>query len=226
MTLEKVIELAIAQGHNIEYVKRKDGGIRVTKVNGKTFRRSSSAGNNAVRAITGGKLSIKQKKALKKNRSKTLSSLLGTKQKKRFQALNKAREAAGLDAITKKQVESVRKRTGKRGVKNLIERGKRTIKYKKDYANTQNIIGFVSQLQDSADVPNAAGETYNFSRLIDLIQCNEDYITETAIRYGYIVMYDWSDGKIEGEYAENIMLVEFRLGIEKLKKIDESLKEI
>lgn len=226
MRLEQAIALAIAQGHTIEYIKRKDGGIRVTKVNGKAFRRSSSAGNTAVRQITGAKLSTKQKKALKSNRKKTLSNIVSSKTKKRIKRLNAAREKVGLKAIPTKSIAHVKKRGGQRGVKQLIERGKRALRYKKDYAYNRNVIGFVSQLQDAADTPNRIGETYNFEKLISLIRLNESYISETSLQYGILVMYDWLDGKIEGEYAENIMLVEFKAGINKLRELEDAIEDI
>lgn len=226
MTLEKVIELAREQGYQVEYVKRKDGGLRVTKLNGQKFQQNSSTGNKAVRAATGAKISVRQSKALKVNRSKTLSKLVGSKTKKQIERLNKARKTAGLEAIPKKHIEKVKKRAGKRGVKKLIESGKRAIKYKKDFAYNRNVVGFVAQLEDAKDTPNANGETHDFSTLIDLIKANENYITETSLQYGIIVMYDWLDGKIEGSYAEQIMLVEFKSGINQLKSIDEEIEDI
>lgn len=226
MRLKELIAMAIAQGHIIEYVERKDGGLRVTKVNGKAFRKDSSAGNAAVRQITGAKLSVKQTKALKKNRKKTLSSLVGSKTKKRIKKLNEARKKVGLEAIPTRAVGHVKKRSGQRGVKQLIERGKRALRYKKDYAYNRNVMGFVSQLMDAADIPNRIGETYDFGTLIRLIQLNENYISETSLQYGILVMYDWLDGKIDGEYAESIMLVEFQTAIRKLRELEEEIEDI
>lgn len=226
MRLEQAIALAIAQGHNIEYVRRKDGGLRVTKVNGKTFRQSSSAGNAVVRQLTGTKLSVKQKKALKSNRKKTLSNLVSAKTKKRIQRLNEARKKAGLQAIPTKHVSRARTRGGQKEVKQLIERGKRALRYKKDFAYNRNVIGFVSQLRDAADTPNANGDTYDFSKIIDLIADNENYISETSLQYGILIMYDWLSGKIDGKYAEDVMLVEFTTGIRKLRELENLIEDI
>lgn len=226
MTLEKVIELAREQGYQVEYVKRKDGGLRVTKLNGQKFQQNSSAGNKAVRAATGAKLSVKQGKALKINRSKTLNKLVGSKTKKRIERLNKARKTAGLEAIPKKHVEAVKNRKGRGGVKQLIERGKRALRYKRGFAAAKNVVGFVSQLMDAADVPNANGETHDFGELIRLIQFNENYIAETSLQSGILIMYDWLEGKIEGDYAEQIMLVEFKAGILTLQELDKEIEDI
>lgn len=64
MTIKNVIQTLQKAGYNVSFYKRKDGGIRITRINGQTFRGSS--GNIEARKITGTKLSELQERALSK----------------------------------------------------------------------------------------------------------------------------------------------------------------
>lgn len=221
MTLIQAIKLAQEQGHIIEYVKRKDGGVRVTKVNGKSFSSSSSSGNTAVRSLTGTKLSVKQTASLKKNRKTIKSKEISKKLKKEFNKANKQRAKVGLKKVKKTKLIEVKKKRGKVSAEDMIKRMKNSVRYKMDFAYTQNIAGFVSQLEDAFTTPNKVNETYDFSKLIDLIESNLNYISETALQSGIAILYLWNGGEISGETAEGQIIVEFKLEIDRMKEVEQ-----
>ena len=64
MTIKNVIKELTNKGYNISFYKRKDGGIRITRINGDVFR--GSKGNAEARRLTGITLSESQKRALSK----------------------------------------------------------------------------------------------------------------------------------------------------------------
>lgn len=68
-----MIEQAQAKGYKIEYTKRSDGGLRVTKINGVKYK--SSQGNNALRSLMGTQLTkaqLHQRQQAIKKTSKTI----------------------------------------------------------------------------------------------------------------------------------------------------------
>lgn len=225
MTVLEAIELAIAQGYQIEYRVRKDRGVRVTKVNGKSFNGSSSKGNEFVRNIVGAKLSTKQKKALKKSGKLAKSKGVTKKQTEAFRKLNKAREKVGLKKIKKGRFIENRKKRGNKAAEEMLSNMKKAIKYKLDFAYVQNIAGFVSQLDDALVQPNKVGETYDFHEVRDLIEDNIKYISETALQSGIVIMYLWLNGEIDGDTAKSQMLVEFKLEADRLREVEQEILE-
>lgn len=57
-TLRALVQQAEAQGHEIRYVHRKDGGISITRIDGQQYQ--GRTGNAALRNLTGTQLSQKQ----------------------------------------------------------------------------------------------------------------------------------------------------------------------
>lgn len=225
MTLIKAIELAKEQGHIIEYKKRKDGGVRVTKVDGVQFSSKSSKGNSAVRSLTGGKLSVKQAKALKISGKRAKSKSVSKSITKEFRKLNKAREKVGLKKVKKADLLKSQRKKGAKESRQMLDRMEKAIKYKLNFAYTMNVAGFVSQLEDALHVPNKVDQTYNFYKVIDLIENNINYISENALESGIAILYLWLNGEIDGETAQNNMLVEFKLDIDRLKEVERTMLE-
>lgn len=69
MTTNEVINELIKAGHKVKYYKRKDGGVRITKIDSTSF--SGSKGNITARAMTGQPLSERRKSQLAKGYMKT-----------------------------------------------------------------------------------------------------------------------------------------------------------
>lgn len=110
MTIKTIINTLKDLGYNVSFYKRKDGGIRITRINGETFKGSS--GNVKARQITGTKLTEGQQRAL--------SKLITPKGKGSY---NKRRKAP-IDEETKKRIAKLQKQYRKAGKKE----GKPTIR--------------------------------------------------------------------------------------------------
>lgn len=95
MKIKDVIKELESIGYNVSFYKRKDGGIRITRINGETFRGSS--GNQKARNIVGTTLSEAQVRALGK-----------LKTPKGKGSYNKRRKAP-LDEETKKRIQKLQR---------------------------------------------------------------------------------------------------------------------
>ena len=69
MTTRQIIEGLIKQGHKVKFYQRKDGGVRITKIDSQSF--SGSMGNKVARAMTGEYLSERRSAQLSKSYMKT-----------------------------------------------------------------------------------------------------------------------------------------------------------
>lgn len=69
MTTRKIIESLIQQGHKVKYYSRKDGGVRITKIDSQSF--TGSMGNKVARAMTGEYLSERRSAQLSKSYMRT-----------------------------------------------------------------------------------------------------------------------------------------------------------
>lgn len=63
--LRQLIKEARAAGNRVRYRVRRDGSVRVFSINGKRYSRSSSEGNNALRAMLGAPLSESRRRQLR-----------------------------------------------------------------------------------------------------------------------------------------------------------------
>lgn len=101
MSIKELIIDLQKSGYNVSFYKRKDGGIRITRINGETFRGSS--GNKKARSIIGVDLSEAQIRALSK-----------LKTPKGKGSYNKRRKAP-LDDETKKRIQKLQREYRKAG---------------------------------------------------------------------------------------------------------------
>ena len=69
MTTRQIIEGLKKQGHKVKYYERKDGGVRITKIDSQSF--TGSMGNKVARAMTGQYLSERRSAQLSKGYMKT-----------------------------------------------------------------------------------------------------------------------------------------------------------
>lgn len=224
--LIEAIKLAQEQGHIIEFYKRKDGGYRITSVDGKKYK--GSEGNQAVRKITGkGALSGKQKIALSKGRAKISKGKLSKKESKKFAKINKVRKKVGLSPIKKIKARKVKKsKSGKKKLDDMMDRMTNAIKKKLGFANEGNITSLIAQLTLESTTPNEIGAIYDFSAVIDYLKANSKYIMDTSVLYCIATLYDYQHGYIDGRTAETLMLDELRASVERMKDVLKELKEL
>lgn len=78
MTLRKIVESMRAKGVKVDYYVRKDGSIRITRINGAKYSPRRSEGNIALRAMAGQSLSERKKT----QQTRQLSSIAAKRPKK------------------------------------------------------------------------------------------------------------------------------------------------
>ena len=110
MRIQDIIKELQESGYSVSFYKRKDGGYRITRINGESY--SGSSGNNRARLIVGTTLSEAQVKALSKIRS--------PKGKGRYNW----RRRSAIDEETKKRIKKIQTQYRKAGKKE----GKPTIR--------------------------------------------------------------------------------------------------
>lgn len=226
--LEEAIKLAQEQGHYIKIYKRKDGGVRVTEIDGVKF--SGSSGNKALRSLTGaGYLTKKQKIALRKNR-KRVSKTLSKEEAKIFDKINKQRKKAGLKPIKKVTARKARYRTkSRRGSKkkfyDMLSRMAHAVIKKLGFAEAKNVQAFIAQLQNCATTPNANGQTYEFEKTITYLNRNMLAIKDSSLMDARAIAYDWQLGYIEGAAADNEMVDILTKGTKELEGIVKTYNE-
>ena len=81
MTTRQVINKLISEGHKVSFYQRKDGGVRITKIDSQSF--TGSEGNTRARAMTGESLSERRSTQLKKFYMKTPKGQWGHKKSKK-----------------------------------------------------------------------------------------------------------------------------------------------
>ena len=101
MTTKQIIKVLQDKGYSISFYKRKDRGVRITRINVETFK--GSTGNKKAREIVGVKLTEGQQRAL--------SRLITPKGKGSY---NKRRRAP-IDEETKKRIQKLQRQYRKSG---------------------------------------------------------------------------------------------------------------
>ena len=135
MTIKDIIKDLQKSGYNVSFYKRKDGGIRITRINGETFKGSS--GNKKARKIVGVFLSESQIRALGKLKTpkgkgsynKRRKSPLDVETKKRIQKLQREYRKAGkgLGKPTRRNYRYVMEHYGKNEADRLLSQSERRI---------------------------------------------------------------------------------------------------
>lgn len=137
------------QGYKVEIGFRKEGGARITRINGKHF--IGSAGNIAARGILGVKLSIAQEKHLESIRQR--KGVFGKKKKaplpddfiKTQNKINRAFKAQGKSArVTRAKIRYRMSHFGEEETRKYL---KRALQYAKGYAYTEALEVYIQRLE-------------------------------------------------------------------------------
>ena len=182
-TIDVIIQLQ-QKGVNIEFYERPDGGVRVTKINGKSFSKASSKGNTLARQLLKvNPISKKQKEHLKANRKSISKSKLTEREKKRLKEYNKRVKKLNkeLKPLSNK---TARKRKAKEGTQSLMKALKNNIRHYSGYAYRANVEWFIGVLE--ATDPNGYAQVISYlKRHINTIQddaltsCHELFYNKT-----------------------------------------------
>ena len=151
MTIKQVIKELTNRGFNISFYKRKDGGVRITRINGDTFR--GSTGNKKARSIIGVSLTEGQERALsrlttpkgKGNYNKRRRTPIDKETRQRISKLQRVYRKTGKTEgkPTIRNYRWVLKHKGKEEADRLLRQSERRIL---GYAYTENVDALLSRM--------------------------------------------------------------------------------
>ena len=189
MTIRQVIKLMQSVGYDVSFYVRKDGGVRITKINGTSF--TGSKGNIRAREIVGEKLSEARSRQLKKletpkgkgsynkRRKKKLSTSVEKEiarlQRLRRQRIKKTGEDIGM--VSKRNYRWVLEHYGKKEADRLLREAEL---YLRGIAYTENINALIGRLKSDADKISKE-EKALVQEIIDKLESMKGSLTEKAL---------------------------------------------
>ena len=202
MQIKEIIKELQDLGMSVSFYKRKDGGIRITRINGETFR--GSTGNQKARSIVGATLSEAQTRALAKlttpkgkgSYNKRRKAALDEETKKRIKRLQRQYRKSGKKEgkPTQRNYRYILKTKGKKEADRLLAQAERRIL---GLAYTENVDALLSRIASDLykKKDKAMKEAYN------KIKEYRENFKEKWIPWIYEILYDWERGLISGEEA-------------------------
>lgn len=209
MTIRDIIKELEEIGYSVSYYERKDGGVRITRINGERY--SGSTGNQKARTIVGAKLSEAQIKSLAK-----------LKTPKGKGSYNKRRKAS-LDEETKKEIKKLQylyrkagkkegkptirnyryvlKKYGKKEADRLLSQSERRIL---GWAYVENVDALIIRIKSDLDKRKSSGMKKALKRIKEL----REVFLERWISEVYELVYMWELGSMNGDEAgEKILAI-------------------
>jgi len=209
MRIKEVIKELESIGYNVSFYKRKDGGIRITRINGETFKGSS--GNQKARSIVGTTLSEAQVRALGKLKTpkgkgsynKRRKAPLDEETKKRIQKLQRVYRKTG-KAEGKPTIRNYRyivKTKGKKEADRLLKQAERRIL---GLAYTENVDALLARISADLSKKKSSVMKQAYNRILELkYQFKDKWIPEI-----YELVYMWEQGQMDGDEAgEKILAI-------------------
>ncbi|MBO7713330.1 MAG: hypothetical protein J6S85_07140 [Methanobrevibacter sp.] len=189
MTIRQVIKLMQSVGYDVSFYVRKDGGIRITKINGTSF--TGSKGNIRAREIVGEKLSEARSRQLKKletpkgkgnynkRRKKKLSTSVEKEiarlQRLRRQRIKKTGEDIGM--VSKRNYRYVLEHYGKKEADRLLREAEL---YLRGIAYTENINALIGRIKSDAD-KISKDEKALVQEIIDKLESMKGILKESTL---------------------------------------------
>ena len=194
MTIREIIKDLKEAGYNVSFYERKDGGIRITRINGQTF--SGSHGNQRAREIVGASLSEARVKALGKLKTpkgkgsynKRRKEKLSEETKKEIQRLQRLYRKAGKGEgkPTIRNYRYILRTRGKKEAERLLKQAERRIM---GYAYPENVDALLSRIKmDINKLRKVAHE--DLSRAYDRIKELKESFLDKWIYACYEILYD------------------------------------
>ena len=186
MKKDNIAEQLKRKGYSVSYYKRKEGGIRITRINGVSF--AGSKGNERARNILGIKLSEarirqleyirtpkgqwghKRKEPLPSDIKRKLQNL-----QKKWRKKGKKKGDQGMPSTS-----NVRWTIKHEGIEQAFHKLEENERYLKGIAYTCNVIYLVSRIRRQAIGSEIVQEWFDLARYIDLIKDSfrEDWIQD------------------------------------------------
>lgn len=215
MKLIEIINKLQKEGYKVSYFKRKDGGIVITRINGKSYRQK--AGNVRARELVGEKLTetaqrqrikaSEQSQAIRKARKKgkrvvDINQELESKLR-RVQRFFRKNKVLGGGKPTKKKLREIIKERGAKEALKVLDEAER---YAKGLAYNENINDVIAKLQRYQDMTDT-----NLNPIIKKINKNRHLITDEMIFRAQYLMSSYANDEIDEE--------EFILSLKEIFKI-------
>ena len=204
MTTKKIIAQLQAQGHKISYTKRKDGGVRITKIDGVSF--TGSTGNRRARAMTGNALSVRQQTQLNKSYMRTPKGQFGHKKNKKPPLTDEAKKLIRKSqrVFRKEGVISgtsstyrFRENVEQYGYEEAMRRLRQNIRYAKGLAYIENVEHLINVLRDYKDkLEFQNNEEELFNQLIMKIESMKENFKDKWIIAIRNLIYNRRDNQI------------------------------
>lgn len=209
-----VVKLLRLRGHEVNYIKRKDGGIRITKIDGVSYKGSS--GNKVARDMAGVTLSEARKKQLKT--IKTEKGHFGHK-KKSILPKEVLKKISSVQRVWKKNKVHREGYVGRRGARYNVEHygqeeALRVLseqeKYARGIAYSEVVEWLISEIRDKF-IPKAEPEEVPWlQKAMDYIQRHKAVFKEEEMSPIHDTLYDYRDGKINArELYQRIVLIHY-----------------
>lgn len=199
MTTRQIIEGLIKQGHKVKFYQRKDGGVRITKIDSQSF--SGSMGNKVARAMTGEYLSERRAAQLSKSYMRTEKGKWGHAKSKKPPLPDEAKKLirkaqrvfrkSGVIAGTS-STRRFRENVELFGYDEAMRKLKQNIRYAQGLAYEENVEAFCLRLEDDYNKLSDKGdsEANNLRILIDKIRANKNSIREADLSEAIAIHYD------------------------------------
>lgn len=214
MTIKDIIDELQDLGYNVSYYKRQDGGIRITRINGETYR--GSTGNKRAREIVGASLSEGQTLALSKLKTPKGK---GSYNKRRKATIDE--ETRNLIAKIQRQYRKAGKKEGKPTIRNyryvLKNYGKKEAdrllrqaqKRIEGLAYTENVEALLMRMRrDEQWAQNKKIPHMFFSEAIKFIERQKNAFPDKWINPIYEILYDLEMAVMEfNEAGEKILAI-------------------
>lgn len=199
MTMRELVTNLQANGHKVTYNVRRDGGIRITSLDGIKY--TGSNGNKVARALTGATLSTRREAQLKKIRTKKgnwghrkrVNPLPDdvVKRIRKIQRLMRKNEINRTGIVTQRNYRYVLKTEGKEEADRRLAQAER---YALGLAYTENVDALLSRLKQDLDKRNDA----NVRKARKLIKDKREEFKEKWLSEILESLYLWEKRQING----------------------------
>lgn len=209
MTIKQIISTMKQSGYDVSFYVRKDGGIRITKINGQRF--TGSKGNVRAREITGQQLSEARTKQLKK--IAPTESMKGkgryNKRRKRKLSADVEKEIARLQRKyrkektkgqpTRRNYRWVLEHYGKKEADRLL---KQADLYIRGIAYSENIDALIGRLQSDAEKIESPSDVALIEKIIKKLDSMKGTLKESVLSEildDKGALYRWEKGEIDAK---------------------------
>ena len=202
MTMRQIVTSLEKSGHRVKYTTRKDGGIRITNIDGVSYR--GSTGNVVARGMTGQELSVRRTAQLKKIR--TQKGQFGHRKRvtplpqsvvKRIQKIQRKFRKEGINRtgiVTQRNYRYVLKHYGKEEAERRLAQAER---YAAGLAYSENVNALIQRI--TLDLTKKKDK--DMEKVVEKLTKAIDTFKEKWINAIYEILYMWEHGQISGQAA-------------------------